>query len=50
MGTLTALRQSIKSGEPAATPEVTSRTIPDFSHAVWRFLRLAGAEREERAG
>ena len=46
MGALTALRQSIKGGEPAATPQITSRTIPDFSHAVWRFLRAWRALRE----
>ncbi len=39
MGALTALRQSIKRGEPATTPQITTRTVPDFSHAVWRFLR-----------
>ena len=38
MDALTALRQSIKSGNPASLPLITSLHSPDFSLAVWRFL------------
>src|SRR3954453_17543240 len=38
MDALTALRQSIRTGEPAATFQVTPHNIPDFGHAVSRFL------------